>query len=233
MIISIISTAPIAAEATSLSVPRNVKLVSQPAGITVRFSRVNKAKKYNIQYSTSKKFHNSKTVTVTSTKKTIKKLKCDKKYYVRVRSCRGKKHSNWSKPKSVYTKLTATAVNKKIINKGYWVIYSPQSSSADVYTFWDYDNGHQQSQFMYVWQYDFDGNCIETKYDYKFKTYANKVKLGPNYNYTWIYNSAKKCFYLTYTEQLGNDPLRTVRLRVFRYKNIPTPNQMKADSKKR
>jgi hypothetical protein len=68
---------------------------------------------YQVQYSTSKKFYKSKTKTVTITskktiKKTISKLKSNKKYYVRVRSYKtsnGKKiYGDWSAVKSVKVK---------------------------------------------------------------------------------------------------------------------------------
>ena len=63
-----------------------------------------------IQYSTSKKFPKKSTKTVSTTKssKAVKKLKGNKKYYVRVRGYKkvdGKKaYSSWSKVKSVKTK---------------------------------------------------------------------------------------------------------------------------------
>ena len=68
---------------------------------------------YELQYSTSKKFAKKATKTVLvksykTTSKTIKKLKANKKYYVRIRTYRivdGKKlYSKWSKSKSVKTK---------------------------------------------------------------------------------------------------------------------------------
>ena len=53
---------------------------------TVSFKKVSKAVSYRIQYSTSKKFakKKTKTVTVKTNKKVIKKLKSGKTYYVRV-----------------------------------------------------------------------------------------------------------------------------------------------------
>lgn len=61
---------------------------------------------YQIKYSSSKRFSKAKTVSVKkSTKKTLKKLKSRKKYYVRVRAYRvinGEKvYSSWSKTKTV------------------------------------------------------------------------------------------------------------------------------------
>ena len=70
---------------------------------------------YQIQYSTSSKFKNAKTVTVSknkTTSKKISKLKTKKKYYVRIRTYKTVKvngkntkiYSGWSKAKTVKTK---------------------------------------------------------------------------------------------------------------------------------
>jgi len=66
---------------------------------------------YQIQYSTYKDFKNAKTVSITSYKtgaRTIKKLKANKKYFVRIRAYKtinGKKqYSSWSAKKTVTTK---------------------------------------------------------------------------------------------------------------------------------
>ncbi len=66
---------------------------------------------YQIQYSTSKSFKHAKTVKVKGYKrssKTIKKLKRNKRYYVRVRTYAKMGHktyySKWSKKKRIRTK---------------------------------------------------------------------------------------------------------------------------------
>ncbi|MGN0529320.1 MAG: fibronectin type III domain-containing protein [Eubacterium sp.] len=81
-------------------------------GFTVKWKKqATQTTGYQIQYSTSSKFTNAKTVTVSSNKttsKTIKKLKSKKKYYVRVRAYKTvgktKYYSSWSKTKTVTTK---------------------------------------------------------------------------------------------------------------------------------
>ena len=93
--------------------PAKTKIVKLSKGkkkFTVKWKKVKKAEKYQIQYATSKNFKKGKkTVSVkkTVTKKTIKKLAAGKKYYVRVRSYRkagGKKlYSKWSAVKTVKT----------------------------------------------------------------------------------------------------------------------------------
>ncbi len=80
--------------------------------LVVTWKAVKNVTGYQIQISTNKKFKkNKKTVTVAkkkATKKTIKKLKSKKKYYVRVRAYKvinGKKvYGKWSKIKTVTTK---------------------------------------------------------------------------------------------------------------------------------
>lgn len=75
--------------------------------IKVTIKKVKGATKYQIKYSTSKKFTKkaTKTVTTKKTTKTIKKLKKNKKYYVKVRAYKkvnGKKYyGKWSKVKTV------------------------------------------------------------------------------------------------------------------------------------
>ncbi len=66
---------------------------------------------YQLQYSLKKGFKGAKTITVKkvkTVKKTVKKLKANKKYYVRIRTFKtinGKKYcSSWSSPKSVKIK---------------------------------------------------------------------------------------------------------------------------------
>ena len=66
---------------------------------------------YQLQYSLKKNFKGAKTKTVTKVKTvrlTVKKLKANKKYFVRIRTFKtinGKKYcSSWSKPKSVTIK---------------------------------------------------------------------------------------------------------------------------------
>lgn len=99
--------------------PAGTKLSKVTAGkkkLTVTWKKNTKqVTGYQIQYSTSKKFKNAKTVTVkknTTVKKSITKLSGKKKYYVRIRTYKtvkiGKKSQNlysaWSSTKSATTK---------------------------------------------------------------------------------------------------------------------------------
>ncbi|MDO4363151.1 MAG: fibronectin type III domain-containing protein [Clostridia bacterium] len=88
------------------------KVKAQKKAVVVAWKAVKNVTGYQIQLATDKKFKkNKKTVTVTNkkaTKKTVKKLKSKKKYYVRVRAYKtqnGKRtYSSWSKTKSFKTK---------------------------------------------------------------------------------------------------------------------------------
>lgn len=86
------------------------KLTSKEKGFKVSWKKTSGITGYQVQYSTSSKFKNAKTVTVTknsTTSKTVSKLKEKKKYYVRLRAYKtvnGKKYySSWCDKKSVTT----------------------------------------------------------------------------------------------------------------------------------
>lgn len=89
------------------------KLQPGKKSIILTWKKLTAAKGYVIQYSTDKSFRKSKTKSVTiktakTTKTTIRKLKSNKKYYIRIRTYStkgGKKvYSKWSKAKSVKVK---------------------------------------------------------------------------------------------------------------------------------
>lgn len=106
---------PIVDESTTAAVkrPKKTKIVKLTKGkkrFTVKWKKVKGVKGYQIQYSRKKSFKKKgrKSVFVKKakvTKKTVKKLKSGKRYYVRVRTYKvvnGKKvYSKWSAKKSV------------------------------------------------------------------------------------------------------------------------------------
>lgn len=73
-----------------------ISLKRSKTKIQVQFKKVKNAKNYQIQYATNKKFKKAKSKTTTKRKYTIKGLKKNKKYYVRVRGVNGKKKGSWS-----------------------------------------------------------------------------------------------------------------------------------------
>ena len=72
--------------------------------ITIKWKKKSGITGYQIQYSTNSKFKKeNKSIKIKSAKtgsKKITKLKAAKKYYVRIRTYKGKKYSKWSKVKS-------------------------------------------------------------------------------------------------------------------------------------
>ncbi|WP_288312458.1 leucine-rich repeat domain-containing protein [uncultured Eubacterium sp.] len=88
------------------------KTLAKKKALVVYWNKIVDASGYQIQVATDKKFKkNKKTITVAkqnASKKTVKKLKTKKKYFVRVRAYKivdGKKvYGKWSKIKSVKTK---------------------------------------------------------------------------------------------------------------------------------
>ncbi|MDE6659960.1 MAG: leucine-rich repeat protein [Eubacterium sp.] len=108
---TITKTFTIKPKATTLS-----SVTAKSKGFTVKWKKLTtQTTGYQIQYSTSSKFSNAKTVTVSknsTTSKTVSKLKAKKKYYVRVRTYKTVKvngkstkiYSSWSKSKSIKTK---------------------------------------------------------------------------------------------------------------------------------
>ena len=87
------------------------KVSSESKGFKVSWNKLSAAKGYQIQYSTSSDFKNAKKITVKGNKtfsKTIKGLKANKKYFVRVRSYKLKnsvrQYGAWSAYKTVTTK---------------------------------------------------------------------------------------------------------------------------------
>ena len=106
MLISIVSLVDFSTFAASkLPATSITSLSAKDNGFTVKWKKKTKITGYQIQYSTSSKFSmkNTKTVKIKKAKtvsKKITKLKAAKKYYVRIRTYKGKKYSKWSKVKS-------------------------------------------------------------------------------------------------------------------------------------
>ena len=118
------TAAPSTTKPAATTTVTNTTTVKAPAKTTVKLSKAKKTsikvswKKvsgvaaYQIQYSTSKNFKNAKTVKVSAklASKVLKKLKKNKKYYVRVRSYKVTKVNN--KSKNVYSAWSAKKVLK-------------------------------------------------------------------------------------------------------------------------
>ena len=108
MLISIVSLVDFSAFAASkLPATLITSLSAKDNGFTVKWKKKTKITGYQIQYSTNSKFKKgNKSIKIKNAKtisKKITKLKVAKKYYVRIRTYKGKKYSKWSKVKSIKT----------------------------------------------------------------------------------------------------------------------------------
>ena len=76
--------------------------------ITIKWKKKSGITGYQIQYSTNSNFkNNNKIIKIKKAKivsKNITGLKASKKYYIRIRTYKGKKYSNWSKKKNIIIK---------------------------------------------------------------------------------------------------------------------------------
>ena len=104
-IILLISIAfPTTVLAASMPTTTITSVKAQSKAFTVKWKKKSGITGYQIQYSTNSKFKKeNKSIKIKSAKtgsKKITKLKAAKKYYVRIRTYKGKKYSKWSKVKS-------------------------------------------------------------------------------------------------------------------------------------
>ena len=104
MLISIVSLVDFSAFAASMPTTTITSVKAQSKAFTVKWKKKSNITGYQIQYSTNSKFKKgNKSIKIKNAKtrsKKITKLKSNKKYYVRIRTYKGKKYSKWSKVKS-------------------------------------------------------------------------------------------------------------------------------------
>ena len=144
MLISIASLVDFSAFAASkLPATSITSLSAKDNGFTVKWKKKTKITGYQIQYSTNSKFKKgNKSIKIKSAKtvsKKITKLKVAKKYYVRIRTYKGKKYSKWSKKKNIIIKPNkenhCTNNNNHSIkcgNMGKWF-----TSKSDIDDYWE------------------------------------------------------------------------------------------------
>lgn len=107
MLVSAMSLVDFSAFAASMPTTTITSVKAQSKAFTVKWKKKSGITGYQIQYSTNSKFKKgNKSIKIKSAKtvsKKITKLKVAKKYYVRIRTYKGKKYSKWSKVKSIKT----------------------------------------------------------------------------------------------------------------------------------
>lgn len=107
-LLMLITALPIQASAAKRIAAPSVSISTGDNAFTVSWKAVKGASAYEIYYTTDAKFKKGIKKTKTKkTKATIKKLKGYKKYYVRVKTCKGKK----KKPASAYSKTVSVITN--------------------------------------------------------------------------------------------------------------------------
>ena len=152
MLVSAMSLVDFSAFAASkLPATSITSLSAKDNGFKIKWKKKSGITGYQIQYSTNSKFKKgNKSIKIKNAKtisKKITKLKVAKKYYVRIRTYKGKKYSKWSKVKSIKTpkesKCTKDNIQKethctnnnnhsiKCGNIGRWF-----NSRSDIETYW-------------------------------------------------------------------------------------------------
>ena len=93
--------------ATNIPSTTITSVKAKSEAFTIKWKKKTNIAGYQIQYSTNSKFKKgNKTIKIKKAKTVSKKitgLKPSKKYYVRIRTYKGKKYSKWSKVKSIKT----------------------------------------------------------------------------------------------------------------------------------
>ena len=121
MLVSAMSLVDFSAFAASkLPATSITSLSAKDNGFKIKWKKKSGITGYQIQYSTNSKFKKgNKSIKIKNAKtisKKITKLKAAKKYYVRIRTYKGKKYSKWSKVKSIKT-TKESKCNKDNIQK--------------------------------------------------------------------------------------------------------------------
>ena len=121
MLVSAMSLVDFSAFAASkLPATSITSLSAKDNGFKIKWKKKSSITGYQIQYSTNSKFKKgNKSIKIKNAKtisKKITKLKVAKKYYVRIRTYKGKKYSKWSKAKSIKT-TKESKCNKDNIQK--------------------------------------------------------------------------------------------------------------------
>ena len=108
IILLISMTFPTTVFAASIPTTTITSVKAQSKAFTVKWKKKSSITGYQIQYSTDSKFKKEKKSIKTKNAKTVSKkitkLKAAKKYYVRIRTYKGKKYSKWSKKKNIIIK---------------------------------------------------------------------------------------------------------------------------------
>ncbi|MFR7828483.1 MAG: fibronectin type III domain-containing protein [Eubacterium sp.] len=152
MLISIVSLVDFSAFAASkLPATSITSLSAKDNGFTVKWKKKTKITGYQIQYSTNSKFKkNNKKIKIKNSKTVSKKitgLNPTQKYYVRIRTYKGKKYSSWSKKKCIIVENSHCTNNNnhsiKCGNMGKWF-----NSRDEVDDYWVQIDNNYAKQYL-------------------------------------------------------------------------------------
>lgn len=180
MLISIVSLVDFSAFAASkLPATSITSLSAKDNGFTVKWKKKSSITGYQIQYSTNSKFKKgNKSIKIKSAKtvsKKITKLKVAKKYYVRIRTYKGKKYSKWSKVKSIKTPKESKCTKDNIQKEKHCTNNNNHSISCGNMEKW-FNNKNEIEQYLK----EIDNSYAE-KYEngeITYKEYVTKVPYG-------------------------------------------------------
>ena len=187
MLISIVSLVDFSAFAASkLPATSITSLSAKDNGFTVKWKKKTKITGYQIQYSTSSKFSmkNTKIVKIKKAKTASKKiadLKSSKKYYVRIRTYKGKKYSSWSKKKCIIVENSHCTNNNnhsiKCGNMGKWF-----SSRDEIDKYWVEIDNYYFKQYQ-TGKITYEEYCKKSPYGYESWSCSYCGKWTGNFKY--------------------------------------------------
>ena len=152
MLISIVSLVDFSAFAASkLPATSITSLSAKDNGFTVKWKKKSGITGYQIQYSTNSRFKkNNKKIKIKNSKTVSKKitgLNPTQKYYVRIRTYKGKKYSSWSKKKCIIVENSHCTNNNnhsiKCGNMGKWF-----NSRDEVDDYWVQIDNNYAKQYL-------------------------------------------------------------------------------------
>lgn len=180
MLVSAMSLVDFSAFAASkLPATSITSLSAKDNGFKIKWKKKSGITGYQIQYSTNSKFKKgNKSIKIKSAKtvsKKITKLKVAKKYYVRIRTYKGKKYSKWSKVKSIKTPKESKCAKDNIQKEKHCTNNNNHSISCGNMEKW-FNNKNEIEQYLK----EIDNSYAE-KYEngeITYKEYVTKVPYG-------------------------------------------------------
>ena len=165
--------------AASMPTTTITSVKAQSKAFTVKWKKKSGITGYQIQYSTNSKFKKgNKSIKIKNAKtisKKITKLKAAKKYYVRIRTYKGKKYSKWSKVKSIKTPKDTKSNKDNIQKETHCTNNNNHSMSCGNMEKW-FNNKNEIEQYLK----EIDNSYAE-KYEngeITYKEYVTKVPYG-------------------------------------------------------